>query len=114
MSDLHTSLLNNDMNFDQLYEIVRQELVEFQKNVDELQVLGESEIDQQNVNQVFQALKTIQLQQLNIKEKIIKLEQVHQTITQSNREGSNKETKLKNQEIYIQVIYKDNSNCTRI
>ncbi|CAD8181250.1 unnamed protein product [Paramecium pentaurelia] len=85
MSDLHTSLLNNDMNFDQLYEIVRQELVEFQKNVDELQVLGESEIDQQNVNQVFQALKTIQLQQLNIKEKIIKLEQQSRGVEQRNK-----------------------------
>ncbi|CAK89696.1 unnamed protein product (macronuclear) [Paramecium tetraurelia] len=85
MSDLHISLLNSDMNFDQLYDVVRQELVEFQKNVDELQVLGESEIDQHNVNQVFQALKTIQLQQLNLKEKIIKLEQQSRGVEQRNK-----------------------------
>ncbi|CAD8152350.1 unnamed protein product [Paramecium octaurelia] len=85
MSDLQISLLNSDMNFDSLYEVVRQELVEFQKNVDELQVLGESEIDQHNLNQLFQALKKIQLQQLNLKEKIIKLEQQSRGVEQRNK-----------------------------
>ncbi|CAD8100967.1 unnamed protein product [Paramecium sonneborni] len=85
MSDLHSSLLNNDMNFNNLYEVIRQELVEYQQSVDELQVLGESEIDQQNVNQVFLTLKTIQLHQLNIKEQIIKLEQQSRGVEQRNK-----------------------------
>ncbi|CAK86779.1 unnamed protein product (macronuclear) [Paramecium tetraurelia] len=85
MSDLHTSLLNDNVSFDQLYENVKAQLIDYQQSVDELQVSGESEIDQHNVNQVFLQLKAIQLEHMNIKENIIKLEQSSRGVDQRNK-----------------------------
>ncbi|CAD8099907.1 unnamed protein product [Paramecium sonneborni] len=85
MSDLHTSLLNNNISFDQLYESVKAQLLDYQQSVDELQVSGESEIDQHNVNQMFLQLKTIQLEHLSIKDNIIKLEQQSRGVEQRNK-----------------------------
>ncbi|CAD8130462.1 unnamed protein product [Paramecium sonneborni] len=88
MSDLHKSLLNNNISFDQLFESIKAQLIDYQQSVDELQII-------KNVDQIKKDQQ--------VKEYQKQLQKSQKELTSKRSELSSLNDQLKNKDINLQM-----------